>query len=235
MIGRSAVGRSTSITAAHTSTEKSSSAVEKVSGLYSNDQSVPGWRAAQSRSTLAPSTAIALTSWRLMPNTIRRQAGDTALYRWTIACFAPARLSKLLSIRSRRDWVSTCTVTSSGMRPSRTRLAMKLNSVAPADGKPTSISLSPTFSSRSNIRCFFSASIGSINAWLPSRMSVDSQRGARVIVREGQVRSGMSMVGNGRYLADGSRSMARLAQRRRGRVGPLGAGDATRAPTMQSA
>ena len=34
--------------------------------------------------------------------------------------------------------------------------------------------------------------IGSISAWLPSRRSVDSQRGAVVIVLPGQVRSGRS-------------------------------------------
>ena len=32
--------------------------------------------------------------------------------------------------------------------------------------------------------------IGSISAWLPSRRSVDSQRGAAVMVFPGQVRSG---------------------------------------------
>ena len=51
LIGASGVGCSTSITASHTSTEKSSSAVEKVSGLYSNCQRVSGRFAASSRST----------------------------------------------------------------------------------------------------------------------------------------------------------------------------------------
>ena len=46
MIGLSALGWSTSITAAQTSTEKSTSAVEKVSGLYSKRQSVWGYLAA---------------------------------------------------------------------------------------------------------------------------------------------------------------------------------------------
>ena len=46
MIGFSTVGWSTSITAAQTSTEKSTSAVEKVSGLYSNCQLVPWYLAA---------------------------------------------------------------------------------------------------------------------------------------------------------------------------------------------
>ena len=79
MIGRSGVGRSTSITAAHTSMLKSTSAVEKVSGLYSNCQFVFGCLAASSRSTLAPSIAICFTSSRLMPKTMRRHAGLTAL------------------------------------------------------------------------------------------------------------------------------------------------------------
>src|SRR3546814_7776308 len=46
MIGLSAVGWRMSITAAQHSMLKSSSAVEKVSGLYSKRQSVPGRRAA---------------------------------------------------------------------------------------------------------------------------------------------------------------------------------------------
>ena len=61
MIGRSAVGRSTSITAEQTSSDTSSSAVEKVSGLYSKRQSVSGRFAASSRRIDAPSTAIAFT------------------------------------------------------------------------------------------------------------------------------------------------------------------------------
>ena len=79
MIGASGVGCSTSITASHTSTEKSSSAVEKVSGEYSNCQRVSGCFAASSRSTFAPAIAICFISSRDMPNTILRQAGLTAL------------------------------------------------------------------------------------------------------------------------------------------------------------
>ena len=54
--------------------------------------------------------------------------------------------------------------------------------------------------------------IGSISAWLPSRRSVESQRGARVMLFVGQVRSGRSTGLNGdvpmarhaaRLLADG--------------------------------
>ena len=107
---------------------------------------------------------------------------------------------------------------------------MKSNSVCPAEGKPTSISFRPTFTSRSKKRFFFSASIGSISAWLPSRMSVDSQRGARVIVFDGQVRSGMSIVGKGRYFTEGSRSMVGLASQERLelRLYPLGGSRAAR-------
>jgi hypothetical protein len=39
--------------------------------------------------------------------------------------------------------------------------------------------------------------IGSISAWLPSRRSVESQRGAFVIFFVGQVRSGTSTGTNG--------------------------------------
>ena len=46
--------------------------------------------------------------------------------------------------------------------------------------------------------CLRALFIGSISAWLPSRRSVDSQRGAAVIVREGHCRSGRSTAGNGR-------------------------------------
>ena len=41
--------------------------------------------------------------------------------------------------------------------------------------------------------------IGSMRAWLPSRRSVDSQRGAFVMRRSGQVRSGSGIVSAGRY------------------------------------
>jgi hypothetical protein len=68
-----------SITAAQHSMLKSSSAVEKVSGLYSKRQFVCGRRAALSRSCFAPSIAIALISGISMPKTMRRHAGETAL------------------------------------------------------------------------------------------------------------------------------------------------------------
>ena len=45
--------------------------------------------------------------------------------------------------------------------------------------------------------CLRAGFIGSIRAWLPSRRSVDSHRGAAVIVRDGHRRSGRSTAGNG--------------------------------------
>src|SRR6266568_1890329 len=47
--------------------------------------------------------------------------------------------------------------------------------------------------------CLRAAFIGSISAWFPSRRSVESQRGAAVMVRAGHCRSGRSTAGNGRY------------------------------------
>src|SRR3546814_16594365 len=76
--GRSGVGWSTSITASHTSTEKSSSAVEKVSGEYSKCQSVSGCFAASSRSTLTPSTAI-----RSEERRVGKECVSTCRSRWS--------------------------------------------------------------------------------------------------------------------------------------------------------
>src|SRR5690625_3640525 len=83
-------------------------------------------------------------------------------------------------------------VTSSGMRSSSMRARTKSWSVREAAGKPTSISLYPIATSISNIRSLRSEFMGSISAWLPSRRSTAHQRGARVIRREGQRRSGSS-------------------------------------------
>ena len=66
----------------------------------------------------------------------------------------------------------------------------KSHSVCDADGKPISISLYPILTSRSNILRLRAGVIGSIRAWLPSRRSVDSHRGALVIRWSGHVRSG---------------------------------------------
>src|SRR5690606_18303715 len=72
----------------------------------------------------------------------------------------------------------------------------------------SSISLRPISTSRSKKRFFFTASIGSTIAWLPSRRSVESQRGGLVIVRAGHCRSGKGTCGKGRYLRLGSLSIA---------------------------
>src|SRR4051812_23514135 len=85
------------------------------------------------------------------------------------------------------------------MRSSSMSLRTKSKSVFEADGNPTSISLIPSATSRSNIRCFRSESIGFTSAWLPSRRSVEHQIGARSTTRFGHVRSGRSTVGYGRY------------------------------------
>src|SRR4051794_19960734 len=52
--------------------------------------------------------------------------------------------------------------------------------------------------SRSNIVILRVGDIGSMSAWLPSRRSVDSQRGASVITACGHVRSGRSIGGKAR-------------------------------------
>ena len=74
----------------------------------------------------------------------------------------------------------------------------KSNSVCDADGNPTSISLNPQRTSRSNIRRFRSGSIGSISAWLPSRRSTLHHRGAVVVTRLGHRRSSSAIGVNGR-------------------------------------
>jgi hypothetical protein len=81
-------------------------------------------------------------------------------------------------------------MTSSGIRSSSISWRTKSKSVCDADGKPTSISLKPHFTSRSNIRRLRSESMGSMRAWLPSRRSTLHHRGAFVITRCGHVRSG---------------------------------------------
>lgn len=88
-----------------------------------------------------PSTAIALMSALLPLKTTRRNSGEVALYRCTVARGAPTSDSTVRSIRSSRAWVSTEMVTSSGIAPSLTSERTKSKSVAPEEGKPTSISL----------------------------------------------------------------------------------------------
>ena len=87
-------------------------------------------------------------------------------------------------------------------------------SVSDADGKPISISLSPTEHSVLNSRFLVSRLIGSNSAWLPSRRSVLHHTGTLVSAREGHCRLGRSMVGNGRYFFDGSFNMSFTLQLR---------------------
>ena len=75
----------------------------------------------------------------------------------------------------------------------------------------------------------------SISAWLPSRRSVESQRGGLTMVFDGHWRSGRSTWGKGRYLVDGSRSMASLSCRRERSGQPLGAGRGAWPPRKRSA
>lgn len=72
------------------------------------------------------------------------------------------------------------------------RLRTKSKSVCDAEGNPTSISLNPMRTSRSNMMRLRSGLIGSMRAWLPSRRSTAHQRGACVMVFVGHVRSGRS-------------------------------------------
>src|SRR5690606_33720362 len=155
----------------------------------------------------APFYLILYTFSRFILKTTICKNGATVLLCCMIASGAPRRDSKVRSSSSWRDWLRTWIFTPSGMRSPSIRLRTKLNSVLEADGKPTSISLKPAFTSMSKKRCFFAPSIGSISAWFPSRRSVESQRGGLVILREGHCRSGRSMVGKGRYLVSGLLSM----------------------------
>lgn len=68
----------------------------------------------------------------------------------------------------------------------------KSKSVWLALGNPTSISLNPMRTSRSNMTRLRSGLIGSMRAWLPSRRSTAHQRGACVMRFVGHVRSGSS-------------------------------------------
>ncbi|MNP65228.1 hypothetical protein D3C76_1608030 [compost metagenome] len=67
-MGRAA-DRHSSITASHTSTANSTSVLLKLSGEYWKLHSVPGLRAACSRTQRAPCTAMALTPSRPLLNT----------------------------------------------------------------------------------------------------------------------------------------------------------------------
>ena len=116
---------------------------------------------------------------RSIRKTTRRCVTEVELYRCTIARLAPPIASYVRSISSGRACVSTAIVTSSGIRSCSTSERTKSKSVFEADGKPTSISLTPSASSRSKKRRLRAASIGLTSAWFPSRRSVEHQIGAR--------------------------------------------------------
>src|SRR5262249_5291574 len=92
-----------------------------------------------------------------------------------------------------------------GIRSSSIRIRTKSKSGWLADGKPTSISLNPIEATASNIRRLRTGSIGSINAWLPSRRSTEHQVGARSMRRFGHWRAGMERGSgmNGVYFSNG--------------------------------
>src|SRR5471032_309389 len=191
------VGSQIAVTASQICLEKSSSVVENDSGVYSKPHSVCGCCLINSFTSLVPVVAMLVISSRDMPNTTLRNTGATELYRWTMARLAPAADSTVRRINSSRDWVSTTMVTSSGMRFSSTSLRTKSKSVCEAEGKPTSISLTPILISNSKKRNFLSALIGSINAWLPSRRSVLIQIGGLLMTLFGHWRSDNCTGGNG--------------------------------------
>src|SRR5471032_3384837 len=197
------VGSQIAVTASQICLEKSSSVVENDSGVYSKPHSVCGCCLINSLTSFVPVVAMLVISSRDMPKTTLRNTGATELYRATMARLAPATDSTVRRISSSRDCVSTMTVTSSGMRFSSTSLRTKSKSVCDADGKPTSISLMPILTSSSKKRSFFSALIGSISAWLPSRRSVLIQIGGLVMTWLGQWRSDNWTGGKARYFAAG--------------------------------
>ena len=146
---RSGVGCQISSTASQISKAKSNSVKQKVSGEYSNVHSVSGCSAAHSANSRAPNRASSMEPARSTPNTTSRKIGAVALYRCEMARWTPFKLAKVRRIKSSRDWVSTCTATSSGTRPPSIRPRTKSKSVCEADGKATSISLKPIRTSRS--------------------------------------------------------------------------------------
>ena len=100
------------------------------------------------------------------------------------------------------DCVVACVggATSSGMSLRSTRVRKKSYSIWDAAGKPTSISLKPSFTRRLNISTFSSTTIGSTRAWLPSLRSTLHHIGAFIISLFGHVRSGKSTTGTLLYL-----------------------------------
>ena len=180
MISRSSSGCQISMTDSQISRAKSSSVSTKISGEYSKPKIVSSPRrfSACATTSRAPKTAKSIVCALSLPKTSSRNSGDVALYRWTVARGKPTRASRVRSMISGRDWVRTEIVTSSGTASASIRDRTKSKSVCDAAGKPISISLYPRLTNRSNILRLRLGSIGSISAWLPSRRSVDIQRGA---------------------------------------------------------
>ena len=88
-----------------------------------------------------PATASCLHSSRPIRNTTLRNVGAVALYRCTVARWAPTRDWTERSIRSSRAWVRTEIRTSAGILSASMSSRTKSKSVWLALGKPTSISL----------------------------------------------------------------------------------------------
>lgn len=112
----SGVGSQTSRTALQISTAKGISVPVKLSGEYSKKNSVSGIAAASSLICFAPATARSMVSCMELPKTTSLCRVEVELYRCTIAFFAPFNASKVLWMMWGLLCVSTCTVTSSGIR-----------------------------------------------------------------------------------------------------------------------
>ena len=91
---------------------------------------------------------------------------------------APLTASKVRRMMWSRHWVSTWTVTSSGIMFCSISTRRNSYSVSLAAGKPTSISLKPIRTSIWKNSIFSSRLMGTIRAWLPSRRSTLQKAGA---------------------------------------------------------
>ena len=111
------------------------------------------------------------------------------------AFFAPFNASKVLWMMWGLLCVSTCTVTSSGIRLLSIRHLANSNSVSLAAGKPISISLNPVSTRNWKNFSFSGRFMGISKDWLPSLMSTLHHTGAFVMVLLGHLRLGMSIVG----------------------------------------
>ena len=133
---------------------------------------------------------------------------------------APFTASNVRSISSGRHWVKTWIATSSGTAPPSMIERTKSKSVCDDEGKATSISLKPMFTSSRNMRFLRSTPIGSISAWLPSRRSTEHQIGALSMILEGHWRSGRTIGWNARYFAMGMAVMTNPGKLLRPSAGP---------------